>query len=101
MTILFKEPGAPCEVREIPNELETLQELVGGYVETVPLEEALIFLVNEDGKLLGLEPNVVAPSLDVLVGDIAVVAYDGGEDFRSLTPSEIDFCKEYIANCEV
>lgn len=92
MTILFKPVGEEPEVREIPNELEELQELVGGYVETVPLEEDLIFLVNEEGKLLGL---------DVLVGDIAVVAYDGGEDFRSLTPEEIEFCKEYMANCEV
>ena len=101
MTILFKPVGEEPEVREIPNELEALQELVGGYVETVPLEEDLIFLVNAEGKLLGLEPNVVAPSLDVLVGDIAVVAYDGGEDFRSLTPEEIEFCKEYMSNCEV
>ena len=28
--VIFKEPGKPAEVREIPNTLEALQEAVGG-----------------------------------------------------------------------
>ena len=101
MTILFKAPGEEAEVREITNELETLQELVGGYIKTVPLEGPLLFIVNEDGKMLGLPQNVVAPSCDVLVGPVVVAAYDGGEDFRALTAEDIEFCKEYFAYCEV
>ena len=101
MTILFKEPGAPCEVREIPNELEAMQELVGGYIETLRLDGDLFFIVNEDGKMLGLTPNVVAPNLDILVGPVLIVADGCDGDFRALTDEEIEFCKEYLTCCEV
>lgn len=101
MTILFKEPGEVPEIREIPNELAALQELVGGYIEVAPLDRALRFVVNEEGKLLGLEPNIYAPTLDVLVGPLVVTAYDGSGDFRTLTEEEIEFCKEYLTYTEV
>lgn len=101
MTILFKAPREVAEVREIPNTLKALQELVGGYIEATPFDGDLRLVVNEEGKLMRLEPNVLAPTFDVLVGPVVVTAYDGKGDFRSLTEAEIYFSKEYLTDCEV
>lgn len=35
MRTLRKEPGKPWEIVEVPNELEALQKVVGGYMERV------------------------------------------------------------------
>ena len=38
--ILVVEPMKPCEVREIPDTLEAMQALVGGYIQAVyPFQE--------------------------------------------------------------
>lgn len=39
--------------KEIPNTLDALQEEVGGLIECVYLDD----VVNEEGKLIGMEPN--------------------------------------------
>lgn len=55
--VLYKPVGKPFEVREIPNTLEACQELVGGYIEAVTVCADLLLICNEEGRLLGLEPN--------------------------------------------
>lgn len=62
--------------------LENLQKIVGGKIETVYMG-GLILIVNEEGKLLGLEPNfrmVNGVFSDIIVGT-AVVVGNGVEDF--------------------
>lgn len=51
MHILVVEPGKhPCE-KEIPNTLEAMQEVVGGYIETVyPFPDAVL-VCDEEAKL--------------------------------------------------
>jgi hypothetical protein len=44
------------------NDLEAMQALVGGWLEGFPLLDAQA-LVNEEGKLSGLQPNVLATRL--------------------------------------
>lgn len=46
-----------------PPSLETVQELVGGYVELVPLPFGNQLLVNEEGLLQSLPDNPVASQL--------------------------------------
>ena len=72
--------GAP-EIREVPNELRALQEIVGGYIETVPYMEGHIVVCNEEGVLLGLPGNRYVP---YLVGDVFVCGVEG-EDFTSIS----------------
>lgn len=36
ITVVVAEPGKAAEVREIPNTLEALQDIVGGYIEELP-----------------------------------------------------------------
>lgn len=46
---------------EVDNTLEALQTIVGGNIETVPLvPDRAVMIVNEEGLLLGLEPNLMA-----------------------------------------
>lgn len=89
MRVVYKVPGEHASVIEIPNNLRLLQELVGGYIETVPYNSDAIMIVNEEGKILGLEPNVLLGN-DVVVGNLIVVG-DGGEDFAEL---DLDRAKE-------
>ena len=41
----------------IKNELETLQEIVGGYIECLPLDDETTIICNEEGKINGLPLN--------------------------------------------
>ena len=56
--------------------LENLQKTVGGNIETLYLGRGTILIVNEEGKLLGLEPNFRighGAFVDLIVGTAIVV----------------------------
>ena len=102
MKICFKPVGGPPEERDIPNTLEALQELVDGYIEVLPVGVGFLdFVVNEEGRLLGMEPNIVTPQGFTLVGPVIITADDGAEDFRALTEEESEFCKDFLSIMEV
>ena len=70
-------------VTHISATLENLQKTVGGYIETVGLTESDVIIVNEEGKLLGLEKNLRMYGdtvyADTLVGTIIVLGTEGDE----------------------
>ena len=82
MKIIYKAPGLPAEVRDVPNTLEALQGLVGGYIETVTVATDAVIICNEEGRLIGLEPNCTLLGVH-FVGPI-VVAGVAGEEFTDL-----------------
>lgn len=85
--VLVKEPGKEAELRDIPNTLKALQNAVGGYIETMWLEDSCVIICNEEGKLQGLPPNFLLMG-DLIVGT-AVLAGVDGEEFCSLTDEQI------------
>lgn len=86
--------------KEVPNALESFQELVGGNIEVVPYFDFL-FIVDEDGKLKHKPANMtIHGGLDVLVGTVVAVG-DSGDDFCSLTQSQIAKVKDYCATYRV
>lgn len=89
--VLVKEPGKEAELREIPNTLEALQGIVGGYIETVWLRDNCVLVCNEEGKLQGLPPNFLLMG-DLIVGT-AVLAGVDGEEFCSLTDEQVQRIK--------
>lgn len=93
---VIQRPGQISEIAEIENTLEAFQEIVGGYIEVMPLTERLVLIVNEEGKLKGLEPNMYVNG-DCLVGTVIVTAVDG-EEFRSLTVHEIQAVRSWLLN---
>ena len=56
ITVLKVEPGKEPEEVTIPNTLEAMQEMVGGFIEIVYLDDVCL-VCNEEGKLMGLEGN--------------------------------------------
>lgn len=80
MKIIFKEPGRVPEIRDIDGSLETLQKLVGGNIEPITLNNGMVILCDEDGKLKGKEPNIYLERIkDTLVGNIIFLGEDGEE----------------------
>lgn len=65
--------------------LKKLQDAVGGWVQPVDLRDDLTVWCNEEGKLIGMTPNVIGTHMfeksfgmtDVIMGD---VVFTGGTD---------------------
>ena len=78
------------EVIEIEHNLSTLQNYVGGLIDIVEIEEDVDIIINDEGKLLGLSPNLVLYEFrDIIVGDFLVVGQKNGETI-SLSEEKIE-----------
>ena len=88
ITIIKFEPHKEPEVIDIEDSTETYRSLVGGYLEGLALSPTAHIIINEDGKLMGLEPNRRYRG-DVLVGTILIVG-TCGPDIVSLTQEQIN-----------
>ena len=86
--VVIIEPGVPSYRKTIPNTLEAFQNIVGGYIEVVPLPGNVRMIVNEEGKLLSLPKNKAATELYQKISDYiagtAIITATRGEDFVSL-----------------
>lgn len=90
MRILYKQPGQDPRSIVIPNELKVMQQLVGGYIETLRISDNGILVMNEEGKLLGLEPNFYLGAIgDTIVGPVLVVG-ENGDEFADLPEDEAE-----------
>ncbi len=89
ITIVYKAPGQSHEIRKIPNTLKAMQELVGGYVEHLLLNNGLDLWFNEEGKLTNLEPNIMIPGGEVIVGSLFVSSSDTRGELIGLDEFEI------------
>ncbi len=89
--VLVLSPDKEPEVREIENELETVQGIVGGYVEARYWSTAttglVVILCDEDGKLKE-KPICMAIGPHLFVGTI-VLASQKGYELASLTQEQI------------
>lgn len=57
-------PNEEVTFEDLQNDLESMQKLVGGYIENLRISQDLHLVCNEEGKLQGLPPNrTVASSL--------------------------------------
>ena len=74
------------EIKQVESiEYETLSTAVNGMIELVSISEDIDMWLNEEGKLIGLEPNVIATMLfyqafskfDLVMGDVIIT---GGSD---------------------
>ena len=87
--VLKIEPGKLPKVVELKNELTALQEAVSigadyrGLIEIVSLDEKTCLLLNEEGKLIGLQPNRRLGQ-DILCGVFYVVGQNNSGDLASL-----------------
>lgn len=96
MLVLVVEPEKRPYTKEIDGRLETMQELVGGYIEALyPFEDLVALVCNEEGKLSRLPPNRVlygedGKPYDIVSGTFFICgAPDGNDDFASLTEEQV------------
>lgn len=74
--MLVVEPGKHPYMKRIEHTLEAMQKAVGGYIEVVSLDDSNVIILNEEGKLMGLEGNRALGG-DILVGSFLIAGTDG------------------------
>ena len=99
LVAVVKEPYKKAEVVNIDDDLETLQKIVGGCIAAgdLPDIDDVYGFCNDEGLLIGLQPNVYRPQWkDVLFGPLVFVgAGDEGESV-SLKEEQITRLMEYF-----
>lgn len=97
ISVVYKHPGQDPKLVVIPNTLEALQTLVGGYVEEVSWfwgTEGQPFTVfgDEEGRLKQKPDNIIIYydwTFDFIVGDIVIVRTENHE-IVDLTPNDFE-----------
>lgn len=87
-------PGEEPEAVEITGTLESMQAVVGGFVEHVSLTQTLDIWVNEEGLLLQLPYNrtLATPFGEIpLFGTILVTSHDEQGETIGLTDGQVNF----------
>ena len=93
MKIIRLEPGQKAFVDDIPEGLESMQAIVGGYIEAVyPFRERIALVCNEEGKLRDMPFNRVLRDeeghpYDAILGPAFIVGLSE-ENFQDI-PEEL------------
>ena len=97
--------GGELEVVCMPNKLEAFQHHVGGLIEIPyifkPLaDRGIVCVINEEGKLLNLEPTVLlvheGELVDVVVGNALFFKDAPDGEFGSLSEDDIKFVMKFL-----
>lgn len=104
--VLMVEPMKEPRKVILDNNLEALQTAVSigadyrGLIEIIPLDDDALILCNEEGKIIGLEPNRRLLS-DVLCGVFYVTGQDKSGNLCSLSAERMAYYKDFFAEPEV
>lgn len=98
LTVIKKVADDFGELKDVEDVSETWRNIVGGYTETFGLTDDIRVILNERGKIDGLEPNLCIPchggEFEIIAGDVAFVRCNESGCFESLTDDDIAFLKE-------
>lgn len=92
MRVLIVPPKARPYVAEIEIGLEPMQELVGGSIEMVDLDDNTSLVCNEEGKINGLEGNRRI-GRDIIAGTFFLCGFN--EEGESVSLSDEQISKYY------
>ena len=92
MRVLIVPPKARPYVAEIEIGLEPMQELVGGSIEMVDLDDNTSLVCNEEGKIQGLEGNRRI-GRDIIAGTFFLCGFN--EEGESVSLSDEQISKYY------
>ena len=97
MKVLVIEPVKAPVVKEIDSSLDSMQKVVGGYIQALfPFDEPVSLVCNEEGKLHGLPLNRALRDEDGTVYDIISGTFflcsapPDEENFTSLSDTQIE-----------
>ena len=103
--VLMVEPGKAPTVTTLKNDLQSLQEAVSigadnvGLIEIIGIDDDVCMLMNEEGKIIGLEPNRRFYN-DVICGVFYIVGEDGEGNLTSLPQKFIDYYTDFFSEIE-
>ncbi|MEG1706957.1 MAG: DUF3846 domain-containing protein [Clostridia bacterium] len=101
INVFVKEPNKPGHTLSIEPILQTFQQIVGGFIDSLSLNNVdICCYLNEEGKLLGLEPNLIIVG-DVLVGNLVFFRVGSGGEEMSLTDSDYAFLEDWTSRHSV
>lgn len=89
--VIVVEPDKHPEVKDISNDLKTMQSIVDGQIEVVFLDDDAVLICNEEGKLMNLKANRCVGN-DIIAGTFFIAGDDGSDELVSLNEEQI---KEY------
>lgn len=98
--VLVVEPMKEPYTKEIQNEYEAMQKVVGGYIEYVQLDDACHLYCNEEGKIDGLVGNRKMDFGDVICGTFFICASDSEGNDKSLDSIQIEKFSERFKELE-
>ena len=95
MRVLVVEPERRPEVREIDDSLKAMQEIVGGLIQPICLEDSVVLVCNDEGKFMDLPANRGLRDKNGQIYDIVCGTFflcgapPDSDHFISLTPEQI------------
>lgn len=105
LEVLLVKPGQYAEMTAIDAGLSSMQEIVGGYIQTVNyFDEPVTLVCNEEGKINGMELNRAIKDengavVDIIAGTFFVCGV-GDENFTSLPPEHREKFEKMFKNPE-
>ena len=102
MRVVYKTPrNTPLDIR-ILDDLDSLQNAVGGLIEPIYSEPEGIALVgNEEAKLIGMKGNIRIGNGSSIIAGPFFVCGDNGEEFVSLTDEQVKTYMDKYAEPEI
>ena len=109
MKILKVEPGKVPVVMKIEDSLEAMQSIVGGMIQAVyPFEKPVAMIVNDEGKMMGLELNRALRDpdndmvYDIICGTMFLCGAPANSDrFADLTEEQLTYYADYYREPEI
>ena len=98
--VIWVQPMREAQVIEIDNDLESMQELVDGYIEEyMPFEDDIAIVCNEEGKMMGFPPNRTIYDEDGYIQDVICGSFficHAPADSEEFKPLPEDMKKKYM-----
>lgn len=98
--VIVKEVGKPAVIKEIGTTLQDYKNEVLGNIESIPFpgRDDIDIIVNDMGKLNGMEPNLLIPEYgDIIMGRFFVIGVDEKDlCWKSITEEQAEEVLNYI-----
>lgn len=107
MRILLVEPERRPEVREIDDSLNAMQDIVGGLIQSIYLDDAVALVCNDEGRLMNLPANRSLRDKDGQIYDIVCGTFflcgapPDSDHFTSLTPEQVERYRKWFYTPEM
>ena len=90
LRVVMVKPHEHPQEHILKNDLNSMQEAVGGLIDIIGLEEDVCILLNDEGKLIGLDGNRRLWNEDIIAGTFYVCGSDDEGNLTSLNDEQIE-----------